>query len=106
MAQLISISIDVTKIRKERLYKGEKGTYLKLTVSLNDEADQFGNTVSAYEEQTKEERESKASKNFLGNGKVFWSSEKRAATVANTAATVANTTAASPENQDNDNLPF
>lgn len=73
MAQLISLSIDVTKIKKERLYKGEKGTYLKLTVSLNDEADYYGNSVGCYEEQTKEEREAKTQRNYLGNGKVIWS---------------------------------
>lgn len=99
MAQLLSISIDVTKIKKERLYKGEKGTYLKLTVSVNDEADQFGNTVSAYEEQTKEERDAKAQKNYLGNGKVFWSNENKATAAAS--PTPANTHAPA-----DDNLPF
>ena len=100
MAQLISISIDVTKITKERLYQGQKGKYLKLTVSVNDEEDQFGNTVSAYEEQTKEEREGKAPKNFLGNGKVIWSSAGNATPKAATQPTPA---ASSGDDQD---LPF
>lgn len=75
MAQLISASIDVTKISKDKLVKGEKGTYLNITISINDEIDQYGNQAGIYESQSKEERESKAKKNYLGNGKIAWSSE-------------------------------
>jgi hypothetical protein len=75
MSKLLSLSIDVTKINKSELITGEKGTYLNLTVSLNDEADKFGNTVSAWQSQTKEQREAKANRTFLGNGKVIFDSE-------------------------------
>ncbi len=81
MSKLLSLSIDVTKIDKSRLYKGAKGTYLKLTVGINDEPDQFGNQVSSWEEQTKEERDAKAQRNFLGNGKVLFSDDHNRATV-------------------------
>ena len=72
MSKLLSVSIDVTKIDKSELIVGAKGTYLNLTVSLNDEADKFGNTVSAWQSQSKEQRESKVDRNFLGNGKVIF----------------------------------
>ena len=72
MSKLIALSIDVNKINKERPYQGQKGKYLNLTVALNDEPDQYGNHASAWEEQTKEEREAGQQKNYLGNGKVFW----------------------------------
>ena len=75
MAQLISASIDVTKISKDKLVKGEKGTYLNITISINDEIDQYGNQAGIYESQTKEEREAKEKKNYLGNGKIAWSSD-------------------------------
>lgn len=75
MSKLISLSIDVTKIDKSKLVSGKKGTYLNLTVELKDEADQYGNNVSAWEGQSKEEREAKANRNFLGNGKVIWESK-------------------------------
>ena len=75
MAQLISASIDVTKISKDKLVKGEKGTYLNITIAINDEVDQYGNQAGIYESQSKEEREAKAKKNYLGNGKIAWSSE-------------------------------
>ena len=75
MSKLLNVSIDVTKIKKELLISGAKGTYLNLTVSLNDEEDKFGNTVSAWQSQSKEEREAKVDRNFLGNGKVVYDSD-------------------------------
>lgn len=73
--KLVNIKIDVEKITKSRLFKGKKGTYLDLMIAINDEVDQFGNNASAWENQTIEERESKQNKNYLGNGKVIWSSD-------------------------------
>jgi hypothetical protein len=39
---------------------------------LNDEPDQFGNQGPVVVEQTKEERDAKAPKTYLGNVKVVW----------------------------------
>jgi len=76
MSKLLSISLDVTKINKSELVAGAKGTYLNLTVSINDEQDKFGNTVSAWQSQTKEQREAKENRNFLGNGKILFDSDE------------------------------
>ena len=54
--------------------KGEKG--VSLTVSVNDETNQYGQNVSAYVSQTKEQREAKKDRFFTGNGKVFWTDGK------------------------------
>lgn len=70
MSTLIQISIDVTKVTKEALAKGK---YLNLTISVNDEINQFGQNVAAWESQTKEQREQKYEKNYVGNGKVVFS---------------------------------
>lgn len=75
MAQLFSASLDVKKITKSKLVEGKKGTYANVTISINDEADEYGNTASIYESQTKEEREAKATRNYLGNAKLVWSSD-------------------------------
>lgn len=75
MAQLISASIDVSKISKDKLVKGAKGNYLNITIAINDEVDQYGNQVGIYESQSKEQREAKDKKNYLGNGKITWTSE-------------------------------
>lgn len=73
MATLATLSIDLSKVNKEKLYKGQ---YLNLTISLNDETSQYGKNVSAHEEQSKEEREAKEKKNYVGNGKIVWTDGK------------------------------
>jgi hypothetical protein len=72
MSKLVSLSIDVTKIDKSKLYKGEKGTYLNLDVWIDEEADEDWKKVSANQSQTKEEREAKEKKNYVGNGKLVF----------------------------------
>ena len=42
------------------------------SISVNDEPDQFGNNGPVIVDQTKEEREAKAPKVYLGNSKVVW----------------------------------
>ena len=69
----VSIRIDVTKIDKTRLYKGEKGTYLDLTTMIDlDQKDQYDNNGFIAQSTTKEEREQKVQTPILGNSKVFW----------------------------------
>ena len=71
MATLINLSIDVEKLPKQKFVKGKKGTYYNFTISVNDET-RFGNNVSAYDAQTEEERKAKKSRDYIGNGNVFW----------------------------------
>lgn len=69
----VSLKVDVTKIDKARLFKGEKGTYLDATVFIDlDELDQYGNSGMITQDVTKEEREKKVQGPILGNAKVFW----------------------------------
>jgi len=70
----ITISLDVTKIDKTRLYKGMKGTYLDLTTFVDTETkDQYENNGFISQSQTKEEREGGAERPpILGNVKVFF----------------------------------
>ena len=73
MASIIKASINLNNIPKDRIYEGKKGKYLPITITLNDELDQFGNQGPVVVEQTKEERDAKAAKTYLGNVKVVWS---------------------------------
>lgn len=66
---MISIKIDVTKINKARLYKGEKGTYLNCTL-IDTPDSQYGDYMIV-EETTKEEREAGTKGTILGNGKII-----------------------------------
>ena len=101
--KLIALSIDVTKIDKDRLFVGKKGTYLNLMVEVRDEPDRFGNHASAWEGQTKEERQAKADRTFLGDGKVVWEGESRA---SNETTTQSESSSQQPVKDDNDDLPF
>lgn len=84
MAKLINISIDVTKLDKTKFIAGQKGTYANITVEVKDEADQFGNNASAWQSQSKEEREAKQNRNYLGNGKIIWSNDSNTSAPMNT----------------------
>ena len=72
MASLITASINLSKIDKSKIIEGKKGQYLPITISLNDDLDQFGNQGNMTISQSKEEREAKADKSYLGNVKVVW----------------------------------
>jgi hypothetical protein len=69
----LSVRIDVTKIEKERLYKGSKGTYLDLTTFVDtDQVDQYDNNGFISQSVDKEEREQGVKTPILGNVKVFF----------------------------------
>ena len=72
MASIIKASIDLNKIPKDKIYIGKKGKYLPITITINDEPDQFGNQGPVVVEQTKEERDAKVAKTYLGNVKIVW----------------------------------
>ena len=55
--------------------KDNNGKYQNYILSIQDEVDQYGNNVSMYVEQTKEERMAKARRTYVGNGRVIWSSD-------------------------------
>ena len=76
MSAIITASIRVDKLPKEKFIKGKDGAvYYNLTISLNDET-RYGNNVSIQDSQTKEEREAKTQRNYLGNGKVVWTNNQ------------------------------
>lgn len=49
------------------------GKGVSITISQNDESDKYGQNVASWVSQTKEQREAKKERFFVGNGKVFWS---------------------------------
>lgn len=73
MSALINVSIDVASLPKEKFVQGKNGkVFYNFTISVNDETNDYGQNVSAFDYQTKEEREAKKAKSYLGNGKVVW----------------------------------
>lgn len=77
MSALLNVSLRVDKLPREKFVMGKDGAvYLNFTVAINDEANQFGQNVSLTDSQTKEERDAKKAKNYLGNGNVVWTDGK------------------------------
>ncbi len=76
MASIIATSINLNKIPKDKIVEGAKGKYLPITITLNDELDQFGNNGPITVQQSKEERDAKVEKIYLGNVKVVWTNDQ------------------------------
>jgi len=72
MASIIKGSINLDMIDKSKIFVGKKGKYLPITITINDEVDTYGNQGPMVIEQSKEEREAKTPKTYLGNVKVVW----------------------------------
>lgn len=64
---MITVSVDVTKIDRKRLYAGKKGKYLDL-VLIETKSSPYGDYI-VKQAVTKEERQRGVSLPILGNGK-------------------------------------
>ena len=104
MASIIATSINLSEIPKDKIIEGKKGKYLPITITINDEVDQFGNQGPVVVQQTKEERDAKTAKTYLGNVKVVWTNGDNVGVVQNDAAPAAQPAAAKA--QPVDDLPF
>ena len=80
MASIIKASINLNEVPKDKIIIGKKGKYLPITITLNDDIDQFGNQGPVIVDQSKEEREAKTQKTYLGNVKVVWTNGTNVAT--------------------------
>ena len=104
MASIIKTSINLEAIPKDKIYHGKKGKYLPITITLNDEVDNFGNQGPVVVEQTKEEREAKVAKVYLGNVKVVWTNGDNVAAAPRDGQQASAPSQAAP--QPEDDLPF
>ena len=69
----LNVRINVSKIDKSKLYKGEKGVYLNMTTFVDlDQEDEYGNNGFISVEQSKEQRDAGEQSVILGNVKKFW----------------------------------
>lgn len=86
----ISLKIDVSKIDKEKLFKGTKGTYLDAVAFIDTETEtQYGDHGMITQSVTKEEKDKGVKGAILGNGKIIWRDEGSASTAAPQAPAVA-----------------
>lgn len=78
MSNHIILKLDVTKIVKEWLFKGQKGTYLDVVVYENDATDQFGNSHVVKQSPSKDLRDQGTKPIIIGNGKWMNSGQRQA----------------------------
>lgn len=68
MSKLLTGAICLTDIPKDKIWKSKAGKqYLSINVWINDDADTYGNHASIQVNQTKDEREAKEPKKYIGN---------------------------------------
>ncbi len=89
---IINAKINVLKIPKDKLFVGEKGTYLDCKISERKDPDQYGNTHSIFIQKTKEDE-----KIYIGEGKAVHFGEAKKASYDDLP---------SQHEQNQDNLPF
>lgn len=66
MSKLFTGKIDVTKIDKSKIFEGKKGKYINLSIWINDDVDNYGNTMSIQQSTDKGDAPL-----YLGNCKEF-----------------------------------
>jgi hypothetical protein len=102
---IANISINLSKIDKSKIVEGKNGKYLNVTVSIADTKDKYDNDVTAWQQQTKEERDAKTERNFLGNGRKLFDNTGVNESVPNVTAKKEAATESSFAEDDN-SLPF
>lgn len=77
MSSLNSLYIK-TEILEQLLKTAQKKEMkgIELTISINDDANTYGQNISAFVSQSKEERNVQKPKYYVGNGKTFWTNGK------------------------------
>ncbi len=105
MASILKANLNLAAIPKDKIYKGKKGSYLPITITINDELGNYGDNGPIIVEQSKEEREAKADKTYLGNVKVVWTNGTNVATAPREGGAAAPPPKAAPAAVEDD-LPF
>ena len=67
---IINISVCLTDLPKDKIKLADNGKkYISLTIRDLQTVDAYGNTHTLFVSQTKEEREAKANRTYVGRGK-------------------------------------
>lgn len=102
---ILRLKLDVMKIDKSALYKGEKGTYLEVSVLMKDEEDQYGNHGMAVQGVGEVRRKAGEKGPILGNAK--WAVEPSyLASPPSGASSPADPGVPAKVNPDDDDFPF
>lgn len=70
MADLINVSLCVSDIPRDKIFVADNGKkYISICVSERRQPDQYENTHCVFIRQSKEERERKDARTYVGHGK-------------------------------------
>ena len=95
---MITLSICLSDLPKEKIQTANNGKkYINLVVDKRKEAGKYGETHTIYVSQSKEEREAKDDKKYVGSGKEY---------VYNGQQNTAQSSMSNEQQQSNDGLPF
>jgi hypothetical protein len=73
MSNLSSLYIKAETLKKMlQVVEAKQMKGVDITISTGDKISTYGQNVTAYVSQSKEDREAKKDKFYVGNGKVFW----------------------------------
>ena len=93
------LNICLSDIDKSKIFTAKNSKkYLSVVVTERKEVDQFGNDLVVYVSQSKDERDNRAQKNYIGNGKTY--GEKP------TTAQQQEAPQPQPQEEETDDLPF
>jgi len=77
MASLNSVYIKLDTLKQITYTLEVKGlNCVELTIAVNDEVNNYNQNVSAFVAQTKEQKEAKTKKFYIGNGRTVWTDGK------------------------------
>ena len=77
MSALLSGYITLEKLEAiVATVKAKQAKGFNFTASVNDDTNNYGQNVTLFAEQSKEDREAQKTKWYFGNGKVFWNDGK------------------------------
>jgi single-stranded DNA-binding protein len=103
----VRLKIDVSKIDKARLFRGQKGVYLDATVFIDpDQKDQYENNGMITQDVTKKEKDSGVKAPILGNVQVFWKEQYQQQAPQQQAPQQQAPQQQAPDNFDDQDIPF
>jgi hypothetical protein len=70
MSTLINYNVNVNQLKE---HANEKG-FVSITLSVNDQATEWGDNVSSWVAQSLEERDAQKPRKYLRGGRTIWSS--------------------------------
>lgn len=72
MSLIIKTNLKISDIPEDKIYQGAKGSYLPVTIIVNEDLNDFQKQGPIFIEQSREEREAKTPKHYLGDSVVVF----------------------------------